>query len=98
LALNNNFRCGARDDALAKGKQDLSSYWYLYVDNIEDVGMTHGGEVPLVFENDTGMSEIFQTPRAAFAKDPVNRLLNYGWPTYSRNGEEEAWKRYVAIE
>ena len=87
LALNNNFRCGARDEALAKGKQGLSAWRYLYANNIGDVGATHGDEVPLVFGNNTGMSGIFQTAWAAFAKDPVNGLLNYGWPKYTRNGK-----------
>jgi cholinesterase len=63
-------------------------------------GAWHGSEIGLIFggtadlvpgKDDTpaeaALSKVMQGGWAAFAKDPVNGLSKYGWPTYNSAGK-----------
>ena len=61
-----------------------------------DLRAYHSSEIPIVFgtynssafsvaptTNEIALSEYVQSAWVAFARDPVNGLINFGWPTYN---------------
>lgn len=89
VELNNEFRCGARDSALARSLQGVPSWRYLFANNspLSNIGATHGDEVDAVFGNGQGLSALFQDAWGAFAKDPINGLDKFNWPQYTATGK-----------
>lgn len=55
-----------------------------------NIGESHGDEVTYVFGDGTGLSLVCQQAWEAFARDPVNGLLDIGWKKYIADGK---WKR-----
>jgi cholinesterase len=87
-----SFRCGSADSAKARFMKNVPVWRYIYADNKpgQSTGATHGFDLLHVFGNgQTGMSKVFQSAWAAFAKDPVSGLTKIGWPRYNPEGKKK---------
>jgi cholinesterase len=88
IQLNNGFRCGTAEAAKARALHDVPVWRYHYsgTNGSSTMGATHGADVRLVFDGDSGLSKVFQTAWGAFAKDPARGLTKLGWPKYNPSG------------
>lgn len=89
--------CGIRANASVAAKNPTWRYRYfgVFPDMAisSEAGTYHIAEVPLIFdtvpaspgptEAEISIGNYMRGAWAAFAKDPVNGLTNYGWPTYN---------------
>lgn len=97
-AFTNFIGCGAASSALGRKKANVPVWRLRYfgewpnLDPYAWLGAYHSSDVPMIFgtsnltapdtELETATSKYYQGAWAAFAKDPKNGLLQYGWPTY----------------
>ncbi|KAJ3533250.1 hypothetical protein NM208_g8064 [Fusarium decemcellulare] len=88
-ALDNEFRCGARDSAVARRQRAVPTWRYIFAnqDPLTNIGATHGDDVHQVFGDGSGLSDIFQDAWAAFARNPFSGLQKLGWPRYTCDGD-----------
>jgi carboxylesterase type B len=99
----NRTACGIGRAAEARAEHDIPAWRWRYhgyfpnLQPLEWLRSYHSSELPLVFgtssllgadtEVEKETSKYMQDAWVAFAKDPVNGLSEYGWPTYVAEGE-----------
>ncbi|KAF1976313.1 alpha/beta-hydrolase [Bimuria novae-zelandiae CBS 107.79] len=87
-AFTKNFvTCSTANSALARKTFDVPVWRVRYfgewpnLNPFDWMGAYHSADIPMVFD-EKATSKCYQGAWIVFAKDPVNGLVQYGWPTY----------------